>query len=161
MRVRRRDGRPGSPEGGGSGRGACGQGIGRSRSGLTGKIVAVTDAPGFLARFVILPGQPHGPVGVPDLLEGLRFGAPVGDRASGADWLLGEVAGRRAEAVIPSKANRKEPREHDREMYRLRHRMDSFFAETKEFRSVATRHYRTAGSFAAAVHLVSGVIAAK
>ena len=115
-------------------------------------------------RFVILPGQSHDLVGVPDLLEDLRFGALVGDRAFDADWLLGEVAGRRAEAVIPSKANRKnrkEPREHDREMCRLRHRIDSFFAKIKEFRSVATRYDKTDESFAAAVHLVSGVIAAK
>ena len=123
--------------------------------------MAVTDAPGFLARFVILPGRPHGLAGVPDLAGDPAFGTLVGDRAFDADRLPEEVAGRGAKAVIPSKANRKEPREHGTEMYLLRHRMDSFFARTKEFRAVATRHDRIDGSFAAAVHLVSGAIAAK
>ena len=93
--------------------------------------MAVTDAPGFLARFVILPGRPHGPVGVPDLAGDPAFGALVGDRAFDADRPPEEVAGRGAKAVIPSKADRKEPREHDAEMYRLRHRTDSFFRENQ------------------------------
>ena len=141
--------------------GSSRQGTGRSRGGLTGKIVAVTDALGYLVRFVILPGQSHDLVGVPDLIEDPAFEALVGDRAFDADWLLEEVAGRGAEAVIPPKANRKEPREHDREVYRWRRRIENFFARIKEFRAVATRYDRTDESFAAAIHLVSGVIAAK
>lgn len=35
------------------------QAIGRSRGGLTTKIVALVDALGTLVRFVLLPGQHH------------------------------------------------------------------------------------------------------
>ena len=111
-------------------------------------------------RFVILPGQAHGPAGTPDLLEDLQFGALTGDRASGADWLIGELEERGAAAVIPAKKNRKAPREHDREMCGWRHRTGNFFAGTKEFRAVATRCDKTDESFAAGIHLVAGVIAA-
>jgi len=35
------------------------------------------------------------------------------------------------------------------------------FREDREFRAIATRYDKTDGSFAAAIHLVAGVIAAK
>ena len=50
------------------------QAIGRSRGGLTTKIVALADALGNLVRFVLLPGQRHDTLGVPPLIEGVAFG---------------------------------------------------------------------------------------
>ena len=66
----------------------------------------MVDALGYLVRLKILPGQAHDLTGVPDLPGGLPFGTPVGDGASGADWLLEDLDARGAEAVIPSKRNR-------------------------------------------------------
>ena len=122
--------------------------------------MAAVDAPGYLVRSVILPGQAHGPAGTARLPDGLPFGALVGDRASGADRLLEDLAQRGAEAVIPSKRNRTEPREHDREMYGWRHQVGNFFAKTREFRAIATRCDRTDAGFAAGIHPVAGVVAA-
>ncbi len=106
------------------------QGIGRSRGGLTTRTVAVVDAPGYLVRFRIPAARAHDLQGVPGLLDGLEFGAFVGDRAFDADWLLDDLDGRGAEAVIPPERNRTAPREHDREMYGWRHLVDSFLART-------------------------------
>ena len=128
---------------------------------MTSKIVAVTDALGYLVRFVLLPGQAHDLAGMPDLLEGLEFGALVGDKAFDADWLVEEVERRGAMAVIPSKRNRKVPRDHDGEMYKWRHQVENFFAKIKEFRAIATRYDKTDVSYAAAIYLAAGVIAAK
>jgi len=111
--------------------------------------VAVVDALGYLVRFRILPGQAHDLAGVPGLPEGLPFGAPVGDRAFDADWLLENLEKRGAEAVIPPGRNRTAPRDHDREMYGWRHLVDSLLAGTRELRAIATRHDRTGKSFAA------------
>ena len=137
------------------------QGTGRSRGGLTSKVVAVVDALGYLVRFVILPGQAHDLAGVPALLDGLPFGAFVGDKAFDADWLLEDLEGRGAAAVIPPRRNRTGPREHDRDMYGWRHLVENFFAKIKEFRAIATRYDKTDESFAAGIHLVAGVAAAK
>ena len=49
------------------------QAIGRSRGGLTTKIVALVDALGNLVRFVLLPGQRHDSVGAEPLLEGIEI----------------------------------------------------------------------------------------
>ncbi len=111
-------------------------------------------------RLVILPGQAHDIVGTPELLEDLPFEALIGDKAFDADWLLGELRKRGAEAVIPARRNRLDPREHDREMYKWRHQIENLFAKIKEFRAVATRYDKTGESFAAAIHLVAGVVAA-
>ena len=118
------------------------------------------DALGYLVRFVILPGHAHDLTGVAELLEDLRFGALIGDKAFDAEWLLEEVEGNGAAAVIPSKQNRTQSRDHDREMYKWLHQIENFFAGIKEFRAVATRYDKTDGSIAAAIHLVAGVVAA-
>ena len=136
------------------------QGIGRSRDGLTSTIVAVVDALGFLARFMVLPGQVHDLAGMPDLVEGLSFRTLIGVKVFDADWLLNEVTGGGAEAVIPSNRSRTEPLDHDREVFKWRHEIENFFARIKEFRAVATRYDKTAESFAAAIHLVARVVAA-
>ncbi len=85
----------------------------------------------------------------------------VGDKAFDAAWLLDDLEGRGAEAVIPPRRNRTEPREHDRDMYGWRHLVENFFAKIKEFRAIVTRYDKTDASFAAGIHLVAGVVAAK
>ena len=122
--------------------------------------MAVVDALGYLVRFVVLPGKAHDLTGVPDLLEGLPFGDLVGDKAFDAEWLLGDLEARGAEAVIPSKRNRKALRDNDREMYKWRQQIENFLARIKKFRAVATRYDKTDESFAAAIHLVVGVVSA-
>ena len=97
------------------------QAIGRSRGGLTTKIVALVDALGQLVRFVLLPGQRHDTVGVPPLIEGVAFGALLGDKAFDADWLRSDLDGRGAAAVIPPRANRKASLDYDKAMYTLAH----------------------------------------
>jgi len=96
------------------------QAIGRSRGGLTTKIVALVDALGSLVRFILLPGQRHDSVGVQPLIEGIAFGALLGDKAFDADWLRAALDERGAAAVIPPKANRKAIISFDRDMYRWR-----------------------------------------
>ncbi len=118
------------------------------------------DALGYLVRFTVLPAQAHDLQGVPGLPGGLEFGALVGDRASGADWLLDDLDGRGAEVAVPPERNRTAPRARDRAMYGWRHMVDSFLPKTGEFRAVATRYDRTAASFAAGIHPVADVVAA-
>src|SRR3712207_9401511 len=82
------------------------------------KILALVDALGNLVRFVLLPGQRHDTVGVRPLIEGVAFGALLGDKAFDTDWLRAELDNRGAAAVIPPKANRKAQINLDRDTYR-------------------------------------------
>ena len=66
---------------------------------------------------------------------------------------------RGAEAVIPSKADRKQPIPHDRVKYRWRHLIENYFSKIKDFRSVNTRYDKTDLSYKATINLAAIVIA--
>src|SRR5215210_827625 len=120
------------------------QAIGRSRGGLTTKILALVDA-----------------LGVRPLIEGVAFGALLGDKAFDADWLRADLDDRGAAAVIPPKANRRTVISFDRDMYRWRHLIENTFAKLKEFRAVATRYDKTDTSYTATIHLAAAIIASR
>ena len=109
-------------------------------------------------RFVLLPGQRHDMVGVPPSIEGVTFGALLGDRAFDTDWLRAELDARGAAAVIPPKANRKDRRAYDKELYKARHLIENFFARLKQYRAIATRYNERAIHFLGAIHLAAAVV---
>jgi transposase len=61
-------------------------------------------------------------------------------------------------AVIPPKANRKVQRNCDQELYMVRHLIENLFAKLKLFRAIATRYYKTARNFLAAIHFAATLI---
>ena len=60
--------------------------------------------------------------------------------------------------MIPSKANRKEPRNSDFALYRERNLVERFFNKLKNYRAIATRYDKLASTFLAGVLLVCVVI---
>jgi transposase len=123
--------------------------------------VALVDALGNLARFVLLPGQRHDSVGVEPLLDGVALGALIGDKAFDSDWLRVELNERGTLAVIPPQARRATSIPYDADMYKWRHLVENFFQKIKDFRRIATRYDKTDVSFRAAIHLVATVLAIK
>src|SRR5215203_6903080 len=81
-------------------RGTSRQAIGRSKGGLTPKILAPTDALGNLVRFVLLPGQRFDTVGVPPLIDGVSFGALLADTAFDSNEIIADLNERGAKVVI-------------------------------------------------------------
>ena len=61
-------------------------------------------------------------------------------------------------AVIPPRANRKNPRPYDRELYKARHLIENFFAKLKQDRAIATRYDKRAVHFLGAIHLAAAII---
>ena len=57
------------------------------------------------------------------------------------------------EVVIPPKRNRKEQRQYDRYLYRLRHLVENAFLILKRWRGIATRYAKNTASFLAAVQI--------
>jgi len=161
MRARRWHDREGPPTRDRRKRGTQTQAIGKSRGGLTTKIVALVDALGNLARFILLPGQRHDSVGVEPLLRDIAFDALIGDKAFDSDWLRAELNERGALAVIPPNASRAGTIPYDEEMYKWRHMVENFFQRIKEFRRIATRYDKTDSSFCAAIYLGATLLALK
>src|SRR3954468_1495689 len=132
--------------------------IGRSKGGLTTKILALTDALGNLVRIVLLPGQRFDTVGVPPLIDGLAFGALIGDTAFDSNDIVADLNERGAKAVIAQHPRRSTPLDIDREMYKWRHLIENFFCKLKEFKRIALRADKTDQSFAAMIHLAATII---
>ena len=83
----------------------------------------------------------------------------LADKAFDADErVIQPLAAAGKTAVIPSRANRKSPRDYDRHLYRERHLIENFFAKLKQFRAIATRYDKTARNFLAAVHMAASAV---
>ena len=61
-------------------------------------------------------------------------------------------------ACIPSKSNRKMPLEHDRTLYRQRHKIENMFGRLKDWRRIYTRYDRCAHTFMSAMCIAATVI---
>lgn len=117
--------------------GSKNQAIGRSRGGLTTKIMALVDALGNLVRFVLLPGQRQDSIGVAPLITSLDLEALIGDKAFDNNWLRANLNEGAAAAVISSKADRTGRIPHDAEMYKWRHLVENFFWASMRTPSIA------------------------
>jgi len=68
----------------------------------------------------------------------------LGDKGYDADWLRKALAERGIRVCIPSKSNRKIQIEHDRALYRQRHKIENMFGRLKDWRRIHTRYDRCA-----------------
>jgi transposase len=134
------------------------QAIGRSKGGMTTKILALTDALGNLVRFTLLPGNRFDTVGVPQLIKGIAFGALIADKAFDSNWLIADLNRRAAKPVIAQHPRRTKPLAFDKEMYKWRHLIENLFGKLKEFKRVAMRSEKTDSSFAAMIYIVAAVV---
>ena len=119
----------------------------------------MVDALGNPTGFFLTGGQAHDLVGADHLLPSMQAEMLIADKAFDADTrVIAMLADAGKTAVIPPKANRRLPRDFDRDLYKTRHLIENFFAKLKQFRAIATRYDKTARNFLAAVHLAATAI---
>jgi transposase len=63
--------------------------------------------------------------------------------------------------VIPPKSNRIEPIDYDKDLYKLREKVERFFNKLKQFRRLAPRYEKLSHTFLAFIHLVAAWIIIK
>jgi transposase len=131
--------------------------LGRSRGGFSTKLHLRCDARGLPLALVLTPGEAHETRAFADLVEDLAAGTRclLGDMGYDADWVREELLVRGVLPVIPPNPVRKEAPSLDRELYRLRDRVERLVGRLKQFRAVATRYDKTAESFLAFVQLAA------
>jgi len=126
---------------------------------LSTKIHTMVDALGNPVGFFLSGGQAHDLVGADYLLPSMKANMLIADKAFDADHrVLDPLAAAGKAAVIPPKANRLLPRDFDRELYKVRHLIENFFAKLKQFRAIATRYDKTARAFLSGIHLAATAI---
>ncbi len=134
------------------------QALGRSRGGFSSKLHAAGDALGNPLAFRLTAGQQgDAPQALP-LLDGITTTAVIADKAYDTDAILQAVAARRALAVIPPKATRREQRPTDWQLYQQRHKIEILFGFMKHYRRVFARFEKLARRYLAFVHLVAACI---
>ena len=126
---------------------------------MSTKIHTTVDALGNPTGFHLTGGEAHDLVGADHLLPEMQADTLLADKASDADErVIQPLVAAGKTAVIPSRANRKSPRDYDRHLYRERHLIENFFAKLKQFRAIATRYDKTARNFLAAVYMAASAI---
>ena len=92
---------------------------------------------------------------MPDLIDGVPFGAPIADQACDASWILDEVRARNAEAAIEPHKRRAGVQRIDREVPKRRHPIESLFRPLEEVKRIALRSDKLDRTFEAIIRLAA------
>lgn len=128
---------------------------------MSTKIHATVDALGNPTRFHLTPGQSHDLQGADVLLKDTPGQTIIADKAYDAQArVIQPLIDKGKAVVIPSRARSKQPRDHDRHLYKARHLIENFFArlKLKQYRAIATRYDKTARNFLGAIHLAASMV---
>ena len=87
------------------------------------------------------------------LIDGISAKHLLADRAYDSNVILEYATEAGMQVVIPPKKNRKEQREYDEYLYKLRHLIENAFLHLKRWRGIATRYAKNTNSFVAAVQI--------
>lgn len=127
--------------------------IGRSRGGFSTKLHAVVTMDARPIEVRVTPGQQHEATVAEDLLDFVHGRACLADGGYDSDRIIAAARMRELKPIIPASKCRKTPRRHDRELYKLRYRVEVFFHNLKRYRRIATRYDKTLTCFMGFVHL--------
>ena len=126
------------------------QALGRNRGSYGTQRHILVDTTGRLLRVRLTPGPAGDTPQAEPLLEGLRLGHVLADRAYDSDPLRNFIVAQGAAPVIPGRRHRKVPIQHDRVLYRERG-----IGWLKQCRRLATRFEKTAASYLGLVMFVA------
>jgi len=111
------------------------------------------DAHGMPVRMFITAGTVADCKYGEKLIEGIDAEVLLADRGYDANDTIDTALAAGMTVVIPPKKNRKEQREYDEYLYKLRHLIENAFLVLKRWRGIATRYAKNSASFLAAVHI--------
>jgi transposase len=113
---------------------------------------------GLPVKLILTGGQEADVSQAKTLIEGVPFEVGIGDKGYDSEEVVRAIEAQGAEAVIPSRKNRKVQREIDWSRYKDRNLVERFWAKVKQYRRVATRFEKKAQNFLAFVHAASIMI---
>lgn len=134
------------------------QSLGRSRGGHSTKIHLATDALGNAIRFILTGGERNDITQAEALLENLFPDYVIADKGYDAKHFIILLRKKGAEAVIPSRVNRKIQRLIDTELYKERHLIECSIGKLKHFRRVFARFDKLAKNFLSFVQFASTIV---
>lgn len=121
--------------------------LGRSKGGFTTKVHAVVDALGQALKFSLTPGHRHDITQASYLIKGFENSNIIADKGYDSKAFIEQIERQHCTPVIPSRSNRRDPRQYDKHLYKERHLVECFFNKIKHFRRVFSRFDKKASSF--------------
>jgi transposase len=134
--------------------------IGQSRGGRTTKIHLAADANGLPIDFKITGGEVHDSQVAEQLIcEVGQADYLIADKGYDSEKIRILVRKQHIVPIIPMKSNSKrENKEFDQYLYRLRHLVENAFARLKHFRAIATRFDKLARNYQSMVYIACMLI---
>ncbi|WP_156052680.1 MULTISPECIES: IS5 family transposase [unclassified Thiomonas] len=129
------------------------QAMSRTKGGFNTKIHLAVDAHGLPLRAVITEGTRADCAEAERLMDGFKMDYLLADKGYDSDAIVAHAQAQGAQAVIPPRKNRKQPRTYDKALYKLRHLVENAFLHLKRWRGIATRYAKNVASFVAAVQI--------
>ena len=109
------------------------------------------DANGMPIRVIVTKGTEADCKQALPLIKDIVAETLIADKAYDTNDILEYANERKMHTSIPPKKNRKEQREYDEYLYKLRHLVENAFLKLKRWRGVATRYAKTSKAFIGAV----------
>ena len=134
------------------------QALGRSRGGFSTKIHVAVDALGNPLNFILTPGQTHDVTQAENLTACNTPQSVIADKGYDSDEFRQSQQKRGIETVIPSRSDRKEHHEYDRERYKERHLVECFINKIKHFRRIFSRFGKLSERYMSFLQFVGAII---
>ena len=125
----------------------------RTKGGLNTKVHMAVDAYGMPLKATITKGTTHDSKEATSLVESFEAEFLIADRAYDSNAIVEQATKQGMRVVIPSKKNRKTPRDYDKQLYKVRHMIENTFLKLKQWRGIATRYAKKESSFLAIVQI--------
>jgi transposase len=111
------------------------------------------DAHGMPLRVTITSGTRADCSEAKNLIGDLKGEYLLGDKGYDSMEIIELAENREMVPVIPPRKNRKDQRQYDEYLYKMRHLVENGFMRFKEWRGIATRYAKRSKSFLAAVQI--------
>tara|TARA_Y100000813_G_scaffold184143_1_gene154997 strand:+ start:149 stop:517 length:369 start_codon:yes stop_codon:yes gene_type:complete len=111
------------------------------------------DAHGMPVRIAVTQGTTADCTQARKLIEGFTAQNLLADRGYDSEDIINQAKAQGMMPVIPPRKNRKDQREYDKALYKLRHLVENAFLHLKRWRGIATRYAKNTKSFVAAIQV--------
>lgn len=113
------------------------------------------DSLGLPVKFTTTAGQVHDSAQAIPLLKNQKASFVIGDKGYDSNEIVQSIELMGAVAVIPSRACRKNSRDHDAYIYKERNIIERLFQRLKNFRKIAMRYEKIKQNFEGLIYLAS------
>jgi transposase len=109
-------------------------------------------------RVVITAGPVADCTQAEELIKGIEAQCLLADKGYDTNAIVDKAQEAGMQVIIPPRTNRKQLRDYDEYLYKLRHLVENAFMRLKQWRGIATRYAKRSASYLAAVQFRCAIL---